>query len=165
MTAARNERAKAYVAIGLAFVLVGVGYVRFFHKKTGPHADQATAAPAYTEVSVPQVKVQNVQKKARRHESPGKNSMRAVLRDIFAPVKLDVRAETQTAAEEVQEPVPSFQFGGVIVGGGSPLAIINDQIVRLGDWIGSYKVLRIENKEVVLGSDTKTLVLQLEKNE
>jgi hypothetical protein len=86
--------------------------------------------------------------------------MRTVLRDIFAPVKMDVRAETQAPTEEAQEPVPSFQFGGVIVGGESSLAIINDQFVRLGDWIGDYRVLRIGNKEVVLGSDRKTLVLQ-----
>jgi len=168
MPAARAERIKVYAAIGLALVLVGTGYARFFHKSTAaPEADQVTAAPAHNQASVPQVKLPSIYEKTGRHKTPGKESLPMVPRDIFARVRLPARAEPQavTVREEVSEPLPSLVLKGVVVGGGSSLAIINDQFVRKGEPIGAYKVLRIGKKEVVLGSDKNTVVLQLEKNE
>ena len=168
MPAVRAERIKVYVAIGLALVLGGTGYARFFHKSAAvPDADPIAAAPAHEQASVPQVNLQNIDEKAGRHETPRKESLRMVPRDIFARVKLPARAGTRavTVKEEVREPLPSLVLRGVVVGRGSSLAIINDQFVRKGEPIGAYKVLRIGKTEVVLGSDKNTVVLQLEKNE
>jgi len=45
------------------------------------------------------------------------------------------------------------------------MAIINGKVVKIGDNIGSYTVLQIEAKKVVLSKDAERFVLELKKEE
>jgi hypothetical protein len=48
---------------------------------------------------------------------------------------------------------------------GRASAIVNSQIVRIGDWIGEYQVYRIEKDRVIFLKEGKEFVVQLEKEE
>jgi len=53
----------------------------------------------------------------------------------------------------------------VIVGGSNSVAIINGKLLRLGEKIDGYQVVRIEENKVFLRSDNNTLKLELAKND
>ena len=58
-----------------------------------------------------------------------------------------------------------LKLTGTIVGGENPIAIINDQFVRVGDLIDEYKLVSIENKEVILDMDGRTVKVEMLKYE
>lgn len=98
----------------------------------------------------------------------GGDHLPASIRDIFSPLNSPPRAEKTSEEKEVERsdpPPPSFTLKGTIVGGRNPIAIIDDQFVRPGDWVGEYRVVKIGKKEVVLDSDYGQVVLEILKNE
>ena len=161
----KSGRVKIYVACVLALALAVMGYFQFFHGRARAHSDRLPPPLKLTDFTVPEVKTENSQERARGHKWPVKESMYVVTRDIFAPAALPPRAATQSSGQGALEPAPTLRLRGVIVGGGSSIAIINDQFLRTGDRIGSYRVVRIAEKEVLLSSARKTLRLQLVKND
>jgi hypothetical protein len=162
----RNEKIKIYVVTVLTLVLAVLGYYRFLHKESTVVAnvkpDRITPPVGF---DVPQVKIKDPVPKAGSYPAGDKEPGRAFLRDIFAPVKPLLKKVLQPAEPTTSKPAPSLTLRGTIVGGERPIAIINDQFLRQGDQIGEFRVVNIGNKEVVLGSDTKTLVLQLKNHE
>jgi ABC-type microcin C transport system permease subunit YejE len=48
---------------------------------------------------------------------------------------------------------------------GRASAIVNSQIVRIGDWIGEYQVYRIEKDRVIFLKEGKEFIVKLEKEE
>jgi hypothetical protein len=58
----------------------------------------------------------------------------------------------------------SLTLRGVVAGGDKPVALINDQFVRTGDRIGKHSVLRIGEKDVLLGSGIQTYRLKIRKD-
>jgi len=48
---------------------------------------------------------------------------------------------------------------------GRASAIVNSQIVRIGDWVGEYQVYRIEKDRVIFLKEGKEFVIKLEKEE
>ena len=166
----KNDRAKVYMVIGLALVLMVVSYFRFIHKRKVTPAVSRIPAPAVLRFDMPQIKIPDRQN-TRSRESLSKESMRAPIRDIFAPLKLQAKVKSQPASQKPPKALPSkvrsqptgqkLKLKGTIVGGGKAIAIINDQFVRKGDWIGKYKVVRIGKKEVLLSYDTKEVTLRV----
>jgi len=179
----KNERAKAYMVIGLAIVLMVVVYSRFIHKKKVTPAVSRISAPAASpRFDIPQIKIPDLQN-AQSRESLSKESMRAPVRDIFAPLKLKKKVKirptrrksskvkskptrrkpSKTLPSKVKSkpPGPKLKLKGTIVGGERAIAIINDQFVHTGDRIGEYKVVRIGEKEVLLTYDTKEVTLRV----
>lgn len=57
----------------------------------------------------------------------------------------------------------SLTLKGTITGGENPIAVINDMFVYTGDRIGDYEVVAIGKDEVVLTSDTHSMVLKVLK--
>jgi hypothetical protein len=57
------------------------------------------------------------------------------------------------------EPAPAFALQAVADQDGQPVAIVNGQLVRVGDLVGGARVLRIEREEVELEHDGRRLVL------
>jgi len=51
---------------------------------------------------------------------------------------------------------------GVIYSEESPVAIINQEVLKCGEEIGGYRVLEINEKEVVLKKDKDEFILKLE---
>lgn len=63
----------------------------------------------------------------------------------------------------------TFKRGSIVLKGisrrkdGSSFAIINEQIVRVGDTVADSKVIRIEEKAIVLEKDKREYILMLEE--
>jgi hypothetical protein len=174
----KNERAKAYMVIGLAIVLMVVVYFRFIHKKkVTPAVSRIQSPEASLQFDIPQIKIPDLQN-AQSRESLSKESMRAPIRDIFAPLKLKKKVKSKPRKRKPSKvkgkpkrrkpskvkskpPGPKPKLTGTIVGEERAIAIINDQFVHTGDWIGEYKVVRIGEKEVLLSYDTKEVTLRV----
>ncbi len=55
----------------------------------------------------------------------------------------------------------SFHLKAISFAGENSVAMINDKIVSVGEWIGQYKVLKIEADRVILGDGAKSKILSL----
>ena len=179
MQGKKGEQIKVYIIIGLALVAAIVGYFRFIHKKPIRDADRTPSTVPIALSDAPQVEIKDT-RNARWREPPVNESLPVVLRDIFvplkspkkarkrptAPLKSPEEAQSQPTEQKPSKPPPSLKLSGTIVGGDWPIAIINDQFVRIGDWIGEYKVVRIGKTEVVLDSGDRKIELEMvKKNE
>lgn len=159
-----GQRIKIYLVVGLALVLVSLAYFRFFHKKPKPGKATAVATAPAAQFEVPQPEIVN-RKNTIRREAVVREAGRVVIRDIFAPLRSLPRASRLPAKRESSDRVSSLQLRGVIIGGNNSIAIINDKLVRKGERVGDYKVVRIRKKEVLLKSANESLRLKLENNE
>ena len=159
-----GQRIKIYLVIGLALVLVSLAYFRFFHKKPKPSGATAAATAPAVQFEIPQPEIVNRKDTARR-EAVVREAGRVVVRDIFAPLRALPRASRLPSERKSSERVSSLQLRGVIFGGKSAIAIINDKLVRKGERVGNYKVVRIREKEVLLRSANESIRLKLENNE
>jgi type II secretory pathway component PulC len=90
-----------------------------------------------------------------------------VLRDIFAPARPLAGAVVQPSKHHrsSSKDVSDFKLNGIIVGGKNPIAIINGKLLRQGEKIDGYKVIRIDEKRVFLKSGRKTLKVKLVSND
>ena len=151
---------KIYIIIGLCLVLVAVVYFRFVHQKVSFKADQAASTASIDQSEIPQVDIQSPQ------NAPGSKwrdneILSTVIRDIFAPLQSPKERETKPIAKKSL----SLKLMGTIVGGGKPVAIINDKFLHRGDRIGDYQVVRIGKKEVLLEAGNDKIELGMVKNE
>ncbi len=159
----KSERIKIYVLILGAVVFVIVGYFQFIHKKPSTVRARTSSNKPLSQLQVPEVDVK-IRQTIRRAEPADEVSPPASIRDIFSPVKSSL-AEKSPAKQQSAIPLSAMELKGTIVGGGKPLAIINDQFVGTGDWIGGYQVIRIGNKAVLLNSGHHQIELEMIKDE
>jgi hypothetical protein len=157
----KKERFKTYIAIGLAMLFGVMAYFRFIHAEVKTNAEPNSSLSLPDRFDLPRVAIADLKEKASQLELPVQETLHNVIRDIFEPVKLPQKRVRHVTAEAAPQPNSSLQLRGVIVGGGTPIAIINDQVLRTGDQIGAYKVISIGKKEVVLGSKSEMLELHL----
>jgi type II secretory pathway component PulC len=159
----KSERVKIYLIIALSIVLIVVVYFRFFHKKKTHAAVPVRYRATIAQLAVPEVNLPLSHKDgAPNKEGPAQAS--ALPRDIFQPAKaLPPKKEPQPHAEKPTRPTMSLTLKGTITGGENPIAVINDQFVYAGDRIGDYEVTTVANDEVVLTSDTHSMVLKVLK--
>ncbi|MBU1112265.1 MAG: hypothetical protein KKH93_00100 [Candidatus Omnitrophica bacterium] len=59
--------------------------------------------------------------------------------------------------------IAGMVLGGIIYSQGESVAIVNDEVVKTGGFVGEYKVLSIEEKRVVLEKDGQEFILKLEE--
>ena len=88
------------------------------------------------------------------------------IRNIFSPLK--THTEKKKKEEDIPEAPPappSFNLKGTITGGKTSIAIIDEEFVRLGDWVKGYQVVMIGKKKVRLDSGMEKIVLEILKNE
>ncbi len=84
-------------------------------------------------------------------------------RNPFIPL---VTSDGRLLKLESQDTVTSLSLKGIIYDKNGPsYAIINDEIVKIGDKIGDYQVLRIEDKRITLIKDRELLEMVIEKEE
>lgn len=164
----KREKNKFWVVIVLALILVTMAYFQFWHKKGSAAPDRLAAAPSQTEHVVTEITTDR-QSVERVHDRPTDVSLPSVKRDIFRPLRLPSAVASRTKknkpAKSKPTPVPNFKLGGTIVGGGEPIAIINDRFLRTGDSIAAFKVVRIETDKVHLVSGIKNIELKMIDNE
>ena len=156
----KSNQIKTYVVIGLCVVLLLVGYFRFVHKSVTHNAGPTPSTAPIARLEVPKVEAKTLAN-PQPAKVPVSEPLREDLTDIFAPLKLPVKKESQPEGPEPPKPVPSFKLLGTVVGGKRPIAIINDQFARTGDWIGGYRVISIGKKGVLLDSGTKKIRLTM----
>ena len=161
----KNKRIKIYLVTLLALVLVTLGYFRFIHKKSTVVANVKPDTELLAGTDVPQVKIESPAPNIRPYLAPEKEPRRAFIRDIFAPVKPLLMKARQATEHKSSKPALSLKLRGTIVGGGEPIAIINDQFMRKGDQIGGFNVVKIGKREVLLRSANDQLILKLIGNE
>lgn len=156
------ERTKLYLSVVLSIVLVIVVYIRFVHKKT-THATVPVPYKAKSvQLPIPEVQVPDVQA-GKRSEQGVRGSEHLIPRDIFGPAKVPPQRKTGSRPEEPPRPTIALRLKGTITGGENPIAVINDKFVYAGDRIGDYEVISIGKDEVVLNSDTYSMVLKVLK--
>jgi len=159
-----------YVVVVLAVALVVNGYFRIVRGKTDS-APGSPPVPAQQTPAVQEVPGINI---GPAKTGPGKKSFQpslnadlfAAARNIFAPMVVPQKAQPPALPEpEKEKPVPQFKLRGTIVGGKNPIAIIDNEFVRTGDWIGDFQVVMIGKKTVELVSGDKAITLEILKNE
>ena len=162
MSARKPERVKIYLIIVLSIVLIVVVYFRSFHKKTTHAAVPVRYRASIVPLAVPQVDLA-LSQKGEGPKGEGRAQARALPRDIFEPAKAPPQRETQPQPQEPARPTMSLTLKGTITGGENSIAVINDKFVYIGDRIGDYEVITIGNDEVVLTSETHSMVLKVLK--
>jgi len=159
----KSERVKMYILILGAVVFVVVGYFRFIHKKPSAVKARTSSNTPLSQLQVPEVDVE-IKQTILRTQPAAQVFSPASIRDIFAPVKSTLTEKRRTEQQSAI-PLSDLELQGTIVGSGKPLAIINDQFVGRGDWIGEYQVIRIGNKAVLLNSGHHQIELEIIKDE
>ncbi len=163
-----TDRIKIYLVVGLALVLAALVY-RYLHAKAS-HKGSVSPPSATTPVSdipeLPALDTESLQK-TQLAQAKDKGPRRVFLRDIFAPLRPLAKMTPQPTRKNRPSPqkVSSLKLKGVIVGGRNPVAIINGKLLRKGERIEGYEVIRIEEKEVFLKSGNRTVKLKLANNE
>ena len=163
-----GERIRIYLVVGLALVLAALVYRHFKAKPSGNAAlSPLSVTKGVAEVAdLPPLHTGSLQK-SEQASSKVKELRRDSLRDIFAPMRPLKKAERGIVmkGQPRAHKAPSLKLKGVIVGGSNSVAIINDKLLRLGESIDGYQVVRIEEKEVFLRSGNSTFKLELAKND
>jgi hypothetical protein len=163
MSEKKSERVKIYLIVILSMVLIVVVYFRFFHKKTSHAAVPVRYKASIAPLAVPQVELP-LSQKGEKPKTEGRVQAPALLRDIFQPAEAPPpRKEPQLHAQRPTRPTMSLTLKGTITGGENPIAVINDKFFYAGDRIGDYEVVAIGKDEVVLTSDTHSMVLKVLK--
>jgi hypothetical protein len=163
-----GDRIRIYLVVGLALVLAALVYRHF---KAKPSGNAALSPPSVSKglgeiADLPPLNTESLQK-IQQARAKVKEPRRDFVRDIFAPMRPLKKAEqriTMKGQPRVRS-APSLKLKGVIVGGGNSVAIINGKLLRLGESIDGYQVVRIEEKEVFLRSGNRTFRLELAKND
>ena len=61
--------------------------------------------------------------------------------------------------------IGGLNIRGIIYSKDSSVAIINDEVVKKGETIGGYIILKIEEKKVILKKGSEEFILKLEEEE
>lgn len=78
------------------------------------------------------------------------------------PPKLENLPERKTPPPPPPPPpTVVLKLNGTILGGENPIAIINNQFVRTGEWIGGYRIVKIDKYKVLLSSNNHQKVLEV----
>ena len=126
--------------------------------------------PANSELAIPRINSSLLQE-TPDIEPTVNDDLKTVIRDIFMPLEDRSRPlkETEDPQPEpessIPRPLPSFKLRGTIVGKKGSIAIINDQFLRQGDWIGEFQVAEIGKKDVLLDSGDQKIILEILNNE
>lgn len=161
-----GERIRIYLVVGLALVLAALVYRHLKAKPSGNATLSATTVTkGLTEVAdLPPLDTGSLQK-TQQASVKVKEIRRDSLRDIFAPMRPLKRARHSSTIERGPRAhkAPSLKLKGVIVGGSNSVAIINGKLLRLGERIDGYQIVKIEEKRVFLRSGNRTFKLELAK--
>lgn len=163
-----TDRIKIYLVVGLGLVLAASAY-RYVKTKAARSGNLAPTPATATFADIPDLSLLNngSLQTTRLAKTNVREARRDSVRDVFAPLRALPRGKSvgPTKGGPTQKRTTTLKLRGVIVGGNNSIAIINDKFVRIGERIDGYKVVRIEEKEVLLRSGNKTLKLELASNE
>ena len=167
MAGKKSEQIKLYLVIGLALVFVICAYFRFIRPKAESGEDISPLVPPTAEhvkFDIPKTETKSPQN-CRNPRATVHERIQMAVRDIFSPQTAPKKTENHPREQRSRNTGSSLKLAGTIVGGESPIAVINNQFVRTGDWIGEFRVVRIGKKDVLLDSGGQKMALEIMKNE
>jgi hypothetical protein len=164
MSKERSDKIRLYVLLGLSLVLVVALYFRFVHKGSAVDTVEDPGETSAGRPAIPEVDFNALQGN-RLLGRAFRGLLRDPLRDIFVPGGAFGTEENPSVESGSALPIASLKLKGVVAGGTSPLALINDQFLRTGDSIDGYQVVRIEKKEVFLDSGIEIFRLEMQKHD
>jgi hypothetical protein len=160
----KSEQIKLFLLLGGCLLFVLVGYFRSVPKKPPAAAARTLSDVPPGQMQVPRVEIE-MPPKVQIPQEPAEKLLPASVRDIFSPAASTPGAKGPFGLEAPAQQLSAMMLKGTIVGGGKPLAIINDQFVGQGEWIGKYQVIGIGKNEVVLDSGQHQIKLEIVKDE
>ena len=163
MAGTKADKIKIYMVIALSMVLIINGYFRFFHGKGSGPKDGTPSGLTPVQFEIPKISPE-IPPDPQTPGSVNLEPVQALMRDIFSPLNATPAGEMKTRKKKDSAPPPAMRLKGIVVGGENPVALIDDRFVRKGDWIGEYRVVRIEKKAVLLDSGERKILLELLKN-
>lgn len=167
MAGKKSEKIKLYLVIGLALVFVILAYFRFAGTKSNDGEDMGSSVIAPVEqVQVDTPKTETKSPKICNYREPAVHEyIQTAIRDIFSPLADPKKTQHQPNEQNSRNTGSSLKLAGTIVGGERPIALINDQFVRTGDWVGEFRVVKIGKKDVLLDSGDQKMALEIMENE
>ena len=164
MSKERSDKIRMIVLMGLAAVLMVALYFRFIHKGSAEATGGDPAETLADRIVIPEVDFDALQAN-RLLGRAVRRVLRDPVRDIFVPGGALGTDESPSPDAGSSQSIASLKLKGVVTGGESPLALINDRFVRTGDNIDGYRVVRIEKKEVFLDSGIEIFRLEIRKHD
>jgi len=183
MAQKKGEKIKLVLVTALSLVLLFSFYFRFIHAKVkATEMDSSSASPSGSgmasssplailkKLPIPKGIPADLQR-LPDYNPAIPDDLHTVIRDIFLPLASNskpatgVEAVVKEQAPPIPKPPPSFKLRGTVVGKETSMAIIDDQFLRQGDWIGEFRVAEIRKKDVLLESGDQKIVLEILKNE
>ena len=167
MAEKKSEKIKFYLVIGLAVVFLIMAYFQFFRPKANNEVNAALQTHPSLEPAPMDIRkvINNKQQTVKDPRAPVPEQIKMVVRDIFSPQAKPKKRGSLVRDRDAHDSSESLKLAGTIVGGAKPIAIINNQFFRTGDWIGEFRIISIGAKDVVLDSGDQKLSLEIMKNE
>jgi hypothetical protein len=164
-----NERVKLYIVIALACFAAIFAYFRFFYERS--ETGTVTAGPPPEAMNFDVQKIKRIKPHKTETHLSVEIPFRRDIRNIFVSTQLSealkqsIQPDAHALSEKDEEPPAShtvtIELKGTIIDGKNPMAIINDQFVRIGETIGDYQVMRIAPDEVYLKSGEQDKLLRV----
>lgn len=156
MEHSRKEKIKLYLVLALAVVFAVVAYFRF----AGPKSGEGAPGPPVTSrtgVSVPEIDIQT-ERPALPFDKNSLQFLEQITRNIFKPGQgIDLQSmvfkkDTQARDKPEKPDLEGLNLEATILGQ-RKLAIINGQIIPLGDSLDGHRLVAIEKDSVLFQTD------------
>jgi len=78
------------------------------------------------------------------------------LRDPFRSLRKEKQIKEQLPQKQIQEkPLPTLTIQGIVWGGASPQAIINNKVVKIGDTIDKVQIVDINKSAIIVSFENR----------
>ena len=165
MSNTKSEKIKFYVVISLSIILMISVYYRFIHTRIS--AGKKASSPVQAVEKRPQIPsvIRDNQPLLNLEQNRIKKYSETPVRDIFDPA-LPIREKnemTGNSAVASSEKVTDFYLKGIIKSNKNAVAIIDGRFLKENDYVGNYRIKKINEKDVVLEQGGITVKLELLK--
>lgn len=156
----KKERVKKAVVIALALVTCLMAYFRFGYEggSTAPTSDSHAKNQTPFEARTKQISA--IDKTVPKFQIPLVYDT-VGMRDIFRPAEPPRHPDPSHHASGT---MPPLKLIGIVSAGANPVAIINNQLMRIGEQLNGYRLVKITNNSAFLsspGHQTELKVLNL----
>lgn len=144
-------------ALAIIFILAWANSVKVLKQRLGPKAAARVSRQAPAAVPVPQVPVAQAAGASKPAEPQG--NTKAGEKDETGWVRCPFSGKVYITANG-SEYVP-LELSGILWDAKTPSALIDGQVVKEGDSVGAYKVMKIQKDTVTLKDSTHEVELKL----
>lgn len=167
MTKTGNEKTKIYAVIALLFVAAIIAYFRFGHKLRQPEGKRDVSNTEQSGFTIPELPpwLSDLDTPLTTTRAPYTKPSR----DIFAPERETPStdgatrdsAATAQKTHEAKEDQANPQLSAIMMGASGGLAVIDGEVLRIGETVKGYTVAEIRKNSVLLRKGEVTFVLNI----